>query len=146
MPHKSAGWIVSGAADPAFGGKDHGRNFCAYGIGDIAAAKAVAESDAIAIAIAIVRAIAIAIAIVRAIAIVAARAVAIAIAVIVAPGVETEAAIVTATVIAKEGNETMGATTPAVERGNAAMKAPAMKAAAVKAAARAAFRVSGRGE
>ena len=130
MPHISAGWIVSGAADPAVGRNDHGRNFCADG----AAAKAVAESDVIAIAIAIVRAIAVAVAV--------AIARAVAIAVIVAPAVETEAAIVTATVTAKESKDTMAATTPAVESGNAAP----MEAAVMKAAARAASCVSGSGE
>jgi hypothetical protein len=139
LAHISAGWIVSGAADPAVGANDHGRNVCAYRVGDVAAVQAVAESNAIAIAVAIVRAMGIAI--------VRAFAIAIAIAVIVAPAVETKTAIVTATVIAKDGNETMGATTPVVESGNAAaMKAPTMKATALKAAAREAVRRSGSGE
>ena len=139
MSHMSARGIVSGAADPAVGANDHGRNVCAYRVGDIAAVKAVAESDAIAKAVAVVRAIGIAM--VRAIDIAMVRAV------IRAPVVETEAAIVIATVIAKDGNETMGVTTPVVESGNAAaMQAPAMSAAAVKAAARAAVRVSGSGD
>jgi hypothetical protein len=132
LPHISAGWIVSGAADPAVGGKDHRRNFCADGIGDIAAAKTVVAADGISRT--------------------AARAIAVAI--IVNPAVETEAAVVTVAVTAKE---TAGATTAAVESGDApAMKAApamngsavksAMKAAAVKTAADAASRVSGSGE
>src|SRR5579863_2571614 len=73
LPHISAGRIVSGAADPAVGGKDHGRNFCADGIGNIAAAKTVVAADGISRAAARVRA----------------RAVAVAIAIIVNPAVET---------------------------------------------------------
>jgi hypothetical protein len=37
LPEISAGWIVSGAADPAVSRNDQGRNVCAYGIGDLAA-------------------------------------------------------------------------------------------------------------
>jgi hypothetical protein len=123
----SAGWIVSGAADPAVSRKDHGRNFCAYGIGDIAADRTAAAADGISRAAAIARARPIA----RAIAI----------AVIVNPAVETEAAVVTA-------KETTDATTAAVESGDAgAMKAAASpKTAAVKTVAEAASRVSGSGE
>ena len=102
MPHISAGWIVSGAADPAVSGKDHGRNFCADGIGDIAAAKTVVAADGISRTAAI--------------------------AITVSPAVETEAAVVTVAVTAKE---TAGANTAAVESGDAAaMKASAVKAAA----------------
>jgi hypothetical protein len=139
LPHRSAGWIVSGAADPAVGGKDHGRNICAFGIGDIAAAKPAATGDGISRA---------------------AAAIAIAITVIVNPAIETEATVVTVAVTAKD---TADATTAAVESGDApamkaapvmkaaaAMKAAtpktAMKAAAVKTAADAASRVSGSGE
>jgi hypothetical protein len=152
LPHISAGWIVSGAADPAGSRKDHGRNFCAFGIGDIAAAKIAAAADGISRA--------------------AARAVAIPIAGIVNPAVETEAAVVTVAVTAKEA---ASPTTAAVESRDAAavktamktvmktapspraamkaaavkaaaMKAAAVKALAVKTAAEAASRVSGSGE
>ena len=37
LPEISAGWIVSGAANPAVFRNDEGRNVCAYGTGDIAA-------------------------------------------------------------------------------------------------------------
>jgi hypothetical protein len=43
----SAGWVVSGAADPAVCRNDQGRNVCADGIGDIAAAVAAAAADGI---------------------------------------------------------------------------------------------------
>jgi hypothetical protein len=131
LPHISAGWIVSGAADPAVGRNDQGRNFRAYGIGDIAAAEA-------AIAISVVNA-AIAISAVT-------RAVAVS---VVTPAVQIEAAIVT---VAVTNKDTMSAITSAVESGDAAsMKSaaspkPPVKAAAVKAAAGAASRVSGSGE
>jgi hypothetical protein len=106
LPHISAGWIVSGAADPAVSRKDHRRNFCAYGIGDIAAAEATIAISVINPAIAIS---------------------------VVNSAVETEAAIVAVPVTAKE---TMGATTAAVESGDAAaMKSAASPKAAVKAAA-----------
>jgi hypothetical protein len=97
LPHISAGWIVSGAADPAVSGKDRG----ADGIGDIAAAKTVVAADGISHTAAI----------------------AIAVAIVVNPAVETEVAVVTVAVTAKE---TTGATTAALESGDAA----AMKAAA----------------
>jgi hypothetical protein len=125
LPEISAGWIVSGAADPAVSGKDHGRNFCAYGIGDIATAKS-AAADGISRAAA---AIAIARIIARA--------------VIVTPAVETVAAIVTVAVTDKE---TTGATAAAVERGEAAMKAAAVETSSVGATAEAASRISGSGE
>ena len=87
-----------------------------YGIGDIAAAKTVVAADGIS------------------------PTAAIAIAVIVNPAVETEAAVVAVAVTAKENT---GATTAAVESGDAgAMKA----AAALKTAAEAASRGSGSGE
>ena len=89
MPHIGAGWIASGAADPAVGRKDHGRNFCADGIWDIAAAKTVAAADGIP------RAAAIAIAIARA--------------VIVNPAVETESAVTV------NDKEITGAMNPSVE-------------------------------
>jgi hypothetical protein len=118
LPHISAGWIVSGAADPAVSRKDHRRNFCAYGIGDIAAA----EATAAAIAISVINP-AIAISVIN-------PAIAIS---VVNSAVETEAAIVAVPVTAKE---TMGATTAAVESGDAAaMKSAASPKAAVKAAA-----------
>ena len=87
---------MSGAADPAVCGKDHGRNFGAYGIGDIATAAKAAAADGIsrgAAAEGISRAVA---AIARAIA--RAITIAITIVVIVTPAVETEAAIVTVAV------------------------------------------------
>jgi hypothetical protein len=113
LPHISAGWIVSGAADPAVSRKDHRRNFCAYGIGDITAAAAIAISVVNpAIAISVINP-AIAISVVNS-------------------AVGTEAAIVAVPVTAKE---TMGATTAAVESGDAAAMKSAVKAAAVKAAA-----------
>jgi hypothetical protein len=132
----SAGW--SRAADPAGSRKDHGRNCCAFRIGDIAAAKTAAAADRISRAAP------------RAIAIAIARAV------IVNPAVKTEAAVVAVAVTAEE---TTGATTAAAESGDAgAMKAApaavktavvktaAVKATAVKATAEAASRVSGSGE
>jgi hypothetical protein len=148
LPHRSAGWIVSGTADPAVRRNDQGRNFCAYGIGRIAAG---AGAD---IAISVVNP-AIAISVVNpAIATSAVN-----------PAVEIEAAIVTVAVTAKE---TMDPTTAAVESEYAAVmksaaspkaaspkdaagkagavKAAAVKAAAVKGAAGAASRVSGSGE
>jgi hypothetical protein len=122
LPEIRAGWIVSGAADPAVGRKDYGRNICAYGIGDIAAGGAAATADSIS------RAAAIAIAI------------AIAIAVIIPPAAETEAAIVTIPVITAK--QTKGENRAiAVESGE-----PAAMKAAVKTAAEAASRVSGSGE
>jgi hypothetical protein len=127
LPEISAGWIVTGAADPAVSGKDHGRNFCAYGIGDIAAAKTAPAADGISRAVAIDRA----------------RARARARAVIVTPAVETEAAIVTVAVTEKE---TTGATAAAVESGEAAMKAAPVETSHVKTAAEAVSRVSGSGE
>ena len=124
----SAGRIVSRAADPARSRKDHGRNFCAFRIGDIAAAKTAAVADSIS------------------------RAAAIAIAVIVNPAVETEAAVVAVAVTAKENT---GPTTAAVESGDAgamkaapaaAVKTAVVKTAAVKSTAEAASRVSGSGK
>jgi hypothetical protein len=121
LPDINAGWVVRGAADPTVSRKDDGRNICAYGIGDIAAAKTAAAADGIS------RAAAIAIVIV------------IATAGIVNPAVETEAAIITVAVTAKE---TTGATTAAVESGDAAavkhastVKTAAAKSPAVKTAA-----------
>ena len=100
LPQISAGWIVTGAADPAVSRKDHGRNFCAYGIGDIAAdiTIAVAATDGISLAN---------------------PATAIAIAVVVNSAVETEAAVV-AVAIAAKAKETTGATNAAVESKGAA--------------------------
>src|SRR5277367_3852676 len=110
----SAGWIVSGAADPAVCRNDQGRNVCADGIGDIAAGKAVADPDSISGAIAI------------------------AIAVIVTPAFETEAATVTA----KENAVAAPAAVECGEA--AAMKAAAVEAAtAMKAAVEAVSSVSG---
>ena len=124
MPEMTAGWIVSGAADPAVSGNDQGRNFCAYGIWDIAAGEAVAAADGVSRAAAIAVAIAVAIA---------------AIAIIVTPAAETPAAIVAANVTAKENAD---ATAAAVESGEAA----AMKAGAVKVAGEAASCASWNGE
>jgi hypothetical protein len=144
LPEISAGWIVSGAPDPAVFRNDQGRNVCAHGIGDIAAAKTAAAADGIsrgAVAIEIARARPRPRA--RAIAIAIAIAIARAIAVIVTPAVETEGAIVTMAVTDKE---TTGTTAPAAESGEAAMKAAAVETPPVKTAAEAVFRVSGSGE
>jgi hypothetical protein len=120
LPEIRAGWIVSGAADPAVGRKDYGRNICAYGIGDIAAGGAAATADSISRAAAI--------------------AIAIAITVIIPSAAETEAAIVTIPVITAK--QTKGENRAiAVESGE-----PAAMKAAVKTAAEAASRVSGSGE
>jgi hypothetical protein len=117
LPEIRAGWIVSGAADPAVSRKDHGRNIRAYGIGDIAAADA-AAADGISRVAAGAAANGIS------------RAAAIPITVTVPPAAETEAAIVTVPVItAKEPKGENRAA--AVESGEAA----AMKTAAVKTAA-----------
>jgi hypothetical protein len=124
LPEISAGWIVSGAADPAVSGNDQGWNFCAYGIWDIAAAKTAVAADGISRAT-------VTIAIPRARAIV----------VIITPAVETEAAIV-----AVADKKTTGATAAAVESGEAAMKAAAVETSAVKTAAEAAFGISGSGD